>query len=91
MKKETNNSAQVGRLKFISHDRNIWNETPEEDWNNWMWQQSKRVKTIQACEKVINLSEGEVRAFKESSDKFNVGITPYYASLMDKDDPNCPI
>ncbi|MCO4780902.1 MAG: KamA family radical SAM protein [Candidatus Cloacimonetes bacterium] len=91
MKKETENSAQVGRLKFESHHRNIWDETPEEDWNNWMWQQSKRVKTIQACEKVINLSEGEIKAFKESSDKFNVGITPYYASLMDKDDANCPI
>ncbi|PCJ19484.1 MAG: lysine 2,3-aminomutase [Candidatus Cloacimonadota bacterium] len=91
MKKETENSVQVGRLKFISHSRNIWEETPEEDWNNWMWQQSKRVKTLQACEKVINLSEGEVKAFKESADKFNVGITPYYASLMDKDDVNCPI
>lgn len=91
MKKETENSAQVGRLKFESHHRNIWDETPEEDWNNWMWQQSKRVKTIQACEKVINLSDGEIKAFKESSDKFNVGITPYYASLMDKDDANCPI
>jgi lysine 2,3-aminomutase len=42
-------------------------------------------------EKVINVTEEERNAFAQSHEMFNMGITPYYASLIDKDDPNCPI
>jgi len=83
--------AQVGRHKFEPVGQGIWTETPESDWNNWIWQQSNRVKTLSACEKVIRMTDEERNAFKESSDSFNVGITPYYANLMDPEDPNCPI
>ncbi len=80
------------RDKFQSAGRmDLWNDVPEKDWSNWIWQQQKRIKTLDQLEKVINLTHEEREAFKASNDLFNVAITPYYASLMDKDDPNCPI
>ncbi len=69
----------------------IWKETTDKDWNSWIWQQQKRIKTMEQLEKVINPTADERMAFAQSHEMFNMGITPYYASLMDKDDPNCPI
>ena len=69
----------------------IWTETPDKDWNNWIWQQQKRVKTMEQLEKVIQVNEGEHQAFAGSHEMFNMAITPYYAALIDPNDPNCPI
>lgn len=69
----------------------VWSDVPDKDWNNWIWQQQKRVKDMPALEKVLNVTADEREAFEKSNDMFHMGITPYYAALMDKDDPNCPI
>ena len=80
------------RDRFKSNPRpGIWTDVPEKDWNNWVWQQQKRIKSFDVLEKVINVTQEEREAFAKSHEQFNMGITPYYASLMDKDDPNCPI
>jgi lysine 2,3-aminomutase len=70
---------------------NVWKEVGDQDWNNWIWQQQKRVKTMEQLEKVLNVTQEEHDAFAGSHEMFNMGITPYYASLMDPNDPNCPI
>jgi lysine 2,3-aminomutase len=69
----------------------IWKDVPDKDWNNWAWQQQKRIKTIEQLEKVIQVTPEERDAFTQSNEMFNMGITPYYASLIDPVDPNCPI
>lgn len=80
------------RDRFLNAERpDIWKEAPDRDWNNWIWQQQKRIKSMDQLEKVINVTEEERNAFAQSHEMFNMGITPYYASLIDKDDPNCPI
>lgn len=80
------------RDRFISHPRpEIWKDVPEKDWNNWVWQQQKRIKSMDVLEKVIEVTDEERAAFAQSHEMFNMGITPYYASLIDPKDPNCPI
>lgn len=69
----------------------LWKDAPSKDWDNWIWQQQKRVKTMDALEKVIHVTDGERQAFAQSHEMFNMAITPYYASLIDPNDPNCPI
>ncbi|MEO7161473.1 MAG: lysine 2,3-aminomutase, partial [Bdellovibrionia bacterium] len=69
----------------------IWKDVPDKDWNNWAWQQQKRIKSMEQLEKVIQVTQEERDAFAESNEMFNMGITPYYASLIDPTDPNCPI
>ncbi|HWV37018.1 MAG TPA: lysine 2,3-aminomutase [Vulgatibacter sp.] len=68
-----------------------WVETPDEDWNDWHWQQRNRVTGLEMLEKVIDVTDAERNAFEQSHAQFHMGITPYYASLMDPADPNCPI
>ncbi len=80
------------RDRFKSAPRpEIWKDVPDKDWNNWIWQQQKRIKSMDQLEKVIHVTQEERDAFAQSHEMFNMGITPYYASLIDKDDPNCPI
>jgi lysine 2,3-aminomutase len=69
----------------------VWKDAEAKDWNNWAWQQQKRIKTIDQLEKVVPVMPEERQAFEQSNEMFNMGITPYYASLMDPIDPNCPI
>lgn len=80
------------RDRFHSPARpDIWKDADDKDWNSWIWQQQKRIKSMEQLEKVVNVVPDERETFEKTSEMFNMGITPYYASLMDKDDPNCPI
>jgi len=69
----------------------LWKDATDKDWNSWIWQQQKRIKTMDQLEKLIKVTDDERRAFAGSHEMFNMAITPYYASLIDSDDPNCPI
>ena len=61
------------------------------DWSDWRWQQRKRFRKIDQLNGLIKITDEEKTAFEKSDEMFHMGITPYYASLMDPDDPNCPI
>ncbi|MBC8590209.1 lysine 2,3-aminomutase [Wansuia hejianensis] len=69
----------------------LWKDIAEEDWNDWKWQVRNRIQDVDTLKKVINLTEKEAQDIEKVLDKFRMGITPYYASLMDPNDPNCPI
>jgi lysine 2,3-aminomutase len=77
--------------RFPVAPRSIWKDASEKDWNNWIWQQQKRVKNLDDLRKVIKVTPEEEKAYEGSVEMFNMSITPYYAALMDPDDPNCPI
>lgn len=79
------------RERFKSAGKSIWTNTSDENWGSWIWQQQNRIKSMEQLEKVINVTQDERTAFEKSNEMFHMGITPYYAALMDKDDPNCPI
>ena len=74
----------------VSRRASIWADVPDERWNDWRWQLSNRVNTLEEIGRVLNLTDDE-RAGLSTPDKFRVDITPYFLSLMDPDDPNDPI
>ncbi|HBS92392.1 MAG TPA: glutamate 2,3-aminomutase [Firmicutes bacterium] len=63
----------------------------ERDWNSWQWQLGNRITEAEVLKKIINLSPGELDDIRATGAKFRWAVSPYYASLMDPDDPNCPI
>ncbi len=67
----------------------LWADVPDAQWNDWRWQLSHRLNTLEELSQVINLTPAEIEGIR--SHHFRVDITPYFASLMDPDDPNCPI
>ena len=61
------------------------------EWNDWQWQLSNRITKITELEKYINLTKLERKGIDSARTNFRWAITPYYASLMDKSDPSCPL
>jgi lysine 2,3-aminomutase len=79
------------RSRFKPGPRGIWKDVPETLWNDWHWQQRERVTRLEQLERVIHVTDEERRAAVETEAEFQMGITPYYAALMDPEDPSCPI
>ncbi len=77
--------------RFPPGPRGTWSGVPDALWNDWHWQQRERVMRLDQLERVIRVSPDERRAAIETEAEFHMGITPYYAALMDPDDPSCPI
>ncbi len=55
----------------------------------WQEQMQNFVNTLERLDQYVNITENEKRAITEMSTKW--GTTPYFASLMDPDNPLCPI
>ncbi len=55
----------------------------------WTLQMKNQVNTLQELEKYIDVSADEREAIETLKTRW--GTTPYFASLMDRDDPGCPI
>ncbi len=72
-------------------DIQLWKNVTDAQWNDWHWQIENRITTVEDLKKVINLTPQEEKDITEVSKNFRMGITPYYASLMDVDDPRCPV
>ncbi|HET6304215.1 MAG TPA: KamA family radical SAM protein [Myxococcota bacterium] len=62
-----------------------------EKWTDWVWQMQERVRTAEDLASFVKPHPDEVRAITALAERFRFVITPYYASLMDPDDPECPI
>ena len=60
-------------------------------WNDWRWQMSNSIRSVDALRQWVRLTEDELGAIEATSDRYRWRVTPYYASLMDPDNPSCPI
>ncbi len=76
-----------------SHDapQTPWDGVSVEQWNNWHWQLAHRVRTLQALQTFVRLTPGEEAGIRMAGERFRMEITPYFARLMDPEDPHCPI
>ncbi len=83
--------ADPVRARFPPGPRAAWSGVADAQWNDWHWQQRERITTLAQLEKVIHVTEEERRACVETDAVFHMGITPYYAALMDPEDPTCPV
>jgi len=60
-------------------------------WTDWRWQMRHRLTRLDQFERLLRLTESERRGLMLASEKFSVAVTPYFASLIDPEDPACPI
>jgi lysine 2,3-aminomutase len=70
----------------------MWKDVTQEQFEDFHWQTQNRITTLEKLKKIINVTNEEERAIKEGlGEIFTMGITPYYALLMDPNDINDPI
>jgi lysine 2,3-aminomutase len=61
------------------------------EWFDWRWQLRNAIRDADSLSQMIRLSENERQAMLHHAGSLPVSITPYYASLIDPDDPSDPI
>lgn len=62
-----------------------------DDWQDWRWQIRNRITNVEDLKKYFIITPEEKLAINKTLNNLRMAITPYYASLIDKDNPNCPI
>ena len=72
-------------------DRSFWRDVPQEQWDNWHWQMRNRLTTAEELARFLPLTPRDQRIIERALERFRFAVTPYYASLIDPDDPDCPI
>ena len=80
----------MANTPFPSKRAAYFADIPDEKWNNWRWQLSNRINTLEEFSKVLSLTDSEKQALS-SPGLFRVDITPYFISLIDPDDPDDPV
>lgn len=69
----------------------LYKNVNDEDWNDWHWQLSNVIRDIPTLKKIIILEENEEDELQRCLQRFKMGITPYYASLINRKYNRCPI
>jgi lysine 2,3-aminomutase len=62
-----------------------------EQWRDHRWQLRHRIRSAEALAEWIDPTPDEVAAIEALASRFRFVITPYFASLMDPRDPDCPV
>lgn len=68
----------------------VWATVPDEQWDDWRWQMANRLNSVEELAQIVDLIPEEIEGLTAEG-KFRVDITPYFASLIDPTNPNCPI
>ena len=66
------------------------NSRPD-SWTDWRWQMQNRLRDADDLRQYVHPAGDELAAIEATGEIFRWTITPYYASLMDPDDPDCPV
>jgi lysine 2,3-aminomutase len=62
------------------------------EWTDWRWQARNTATTLAGLERALELTETERRGIRHALEAgFPISATPYYLSLCDPHDPDCPI
>jgi len=73
-----------GRSRFFP-------QATDAEWNDWKWQFKHRITRLEELATLLPFPEKEWEMRREVLRDFRMGITPYYLSLVDPDDPADPI
>lgn len=58
-----------------------------DEWNDWRWQLRHRIRDLAGIERILTLSDDEREAIRLRGGMLPLGLTPYYAHLLDPLDP----
>jgi len=61
------------------------------DWEDWQWQVRNRITTFEQLSQIIELVPEEIEGIKKARGRMSMAITPYWFTLIDPEDPNCPM
>lgn len=63
----------------------------EDDWKNYKWHYQNAINTTDILKQIVRLFDTEVNNIEKTATQYRWQISPYYLSLMDPGDRQCPI
>lgn len=63
----------------------------EKDWHDWKWQMQHRITGPELLSEIIPLTKNETEEIIKVGQHFRWAVSPYYASLIERDNPVCPV
>ena len=84
MKKITNDLYLDRKAKYFPNVK-------DEEWKDWHWQVRNRIQSVESLKEYADLSKEEINQIQKVLGKFRMAITPYYFTLIDLDNPDCPM
>ncbi|MFH0828303.1 MAG: KamA family radical SAM protein, partial [Candidatus Omnitrophota bacterium] len=88
---ETVFSQRPGRRGRDYQQISLYKDVNPLDWEDWRWQMRNRITNLEQVSQVVNLTPEEKEGIQNAKGRMAMAITPYWATLLDPDDPNCPI
>ncbi|MCK9219955.1 MAG: KamA family radical SAM protein [Bacteroidales bacterium] len=82
------NTISERSLNFL---QTFFPESTVKDWNNWHWQIKNSARSIEQLARYLHLSDNEVKPDGPNSQSLPLRISPYYISLLDRENPEHPL
>lgn len=76
---------------YLERKQTYFKDVSDDDWNDWKWQTSNRIKNAVQLKRYMTLSSEEEKTIEHVLGSLRMAITPYYLTLIDPNNPNCPI
>ncbi len=76
---------------YESRRKELFPNVTDEQWNDWKWQIKNRIETLEDLKKYVSLTPEEEEGVKKTLQTLRMAITPYYISLIDPNNPDCPV
>ncbi|HEX6987484.1 MAG TPA: KamA family radical SAM protein [Planctomycetaceae bacterium] len=77
--------------RTLAFRKKFFPKVTEKEWSDWRWQSQNRVRTLEQMERMLRLSPAERDGLTGTGKLLAVGVTPYYMSLLDPEDPDQPL
>lgn len=77
--------------RILRFQQTHYTEVSLSDWTDWRWQLRNRIRDLEGAQRLFELTESETSAIVKRQGLLPLGITPYYAALLDPNDPNQPL
>ncbi len=77
--------------KSIAFYQKYFPFSDEEQWSDWNWQLANSITSLEELKKITSLQDEELLFLENNSRLLPLRITPYYASLLDYENPADPL
>jgi lysine 2,3-aminomutase len=71
--------------------RELFPGVAAEEWGDYRWQARHAIRTPEQLERYVRLTDDERAGLRETASVFRLGISPYYLTLIDPENPFCPV
>ncbi|MFO1520244.1 MAG: KamA family radical SAM protein [bacterium] len=67
-----------------------WEKVSRAEWDDWKWQMKNTITTGDEMQEILPISNEEKDRINATLGKYKFAVTPYWASLIDPNNPECP-